>query len=290
MENLFALYQKLILNTTIPRIGWTDLAEVIIIAILIYSVLVWLKDTRGWTIIKGLIVIMIFIVIAYFFQMNTILWLAKNASVVAITAMIVVFQPELRQALDALGRRNVLMKFLGTSNSAADESEQFSDKTINEIVKAAFEMGKVKTGALIVIERQDSLDEFLLTGIKIDGLVSSQLLINIFEKNTPLHDGAIVISGNRVVAATCYLPLSGSNSISKDLGTRHRAAIGVSEVTDSITVTVSEETGKVSIAINGRLFRNVDAETAKRKLEMAKPVENEEKKFLFLKRKKNNKA
>jgi len=289
MEKLIALYQKLILDTTIPRIGWTDLVEVIIIAILIYSILVWLKDTRGWTLIKGLIVIFVFIIIAYVLQMNTILWLARNASVVAITAMIVVFQPELRQALDALGRRNVLMKFLGAGQQAG-VSEQFSDRTINEIVKAAYEMGKVKTGALIVITRQDALEEFLLTGIEIDGIVTSQLLINIFEKNTPLHDGAVVVSGNRVMAATCYLPLTGSNDISKDLGTRHRAAIGISEVSDSITVTVSEETGKVSIAINGRLFRNVDAETAKRKLELAKPADNEEKKFLFLKRKKTDKA
>ena len=143
---------------------------------------------------------------------------------------------------------------------------RFSEKTINEIAKACYEMGKVKTGALIVIERDVMLNEYIRTGIPLDSLVSSQLLINIFEKNTPLHDGAVIVRGDRVVSATCYLPLTDSLSLSKDLGTRHRAAVGISEVSDSLTIVVSEETGKVSIALDGELYRNVDAEFLKNKL------------------------
>ena len=140
------------------------------------------------------------------------------------------------------------------------ENGRFSDKTLNEIVKASFEMGKVKTGALIVIEQNQVLAEYERTGIEVDAVVTSQLLINIFEHNTPLHDGAVLIRGNRVVSATCYLPLSDSTRLSKDLGTRHRAGVGVSEMTDSITIIVSEETGKVSVAYEGKLTRNVNAD------------------------------
>jgi len=146
------------------------------------------------------------------------------------------------------------------------ESGKFSDKTINELVKACYEMGKVKTGALIVIEDEIVLTEYERTGIAVDGILTSQLLINIFEKNTPLHDGAVIVRGDRVVAATCYLPLTDSLSISKDLGTRHRAAVGISEVSDSLTIVVSEETGRVSIALGGELYRNVDAEFLRNKL------------------------
>ena len=146
------------------------------------------------------------------------------------------------------------------------EIAKFTDKTINELVKACYEMGKVKTGALIVIEDEIVLSEYERTGIAVDGILTSQLLINIFEKNTPLHDGAVIVRGDRVVSATCYLPLTDSLSISKDLGTRHRAAVGISEVRDSLTIVVSEETGKVSIAMGGELYRNVDAEFLKNKL------------------------
>ena len=146
------------------------------------------------------------------------------------------------------------------------ENGKFSDKTITELVKACYEMGKVKTGALIVVEDEIVLTEYERTGIAVDGILTSQLLINIFEKNTPLHDGAVIVRGDRVVSATCYLPLTDSLSLSKDLGTRHRAAVGISEVSDSLTIVVSEETGKVSIALDGELYRNVDAEFLKNKL------------------------
>ena len=146
----------------------------------------------------------------------------------------------------------------------------YTDKTVNEIVRAAYEMGKVKTGALIVIERETPLSEIERTGIEVDGIVTSQLLINIFEHNTPLHDGAVIIRGNRVTAATCYLPLSDNLSISKDLGTRHRAALGISETSDSLTVVVSEETGRVSLARDGQLTRISDQETLRQAISVEK--------------------
>ena len=146
------------------------------------------------------------------------------------------------------------------------EENKFSDHTIDELIKACYAMGKVKTGALIVIEDEILLNEYVRTGIDIDAIISSQLLINIFEKNTPLHDGAVIVRGDRVVSATCYLPLSDSMTLSKDLGTRHRAAVGISEVSDSLTIVVSEETGKVSIAMRGQIYRNVNADFLRGKL------------------------
>ena len=184
------------------------------------------------------------------------------------TALLVIFQPELRKALEQLGSRNILSNILSFDDGK--DSQAFSDKTINELVRATFEMAKVKTGALMVIERGSSLKEIERTGIEINGLVTSQLLINIFEHNTPLHDGAVVIRGNRITAATCYLPLSDNMTISKDLGTRHRAAVGVSEVTDSVTIVVSEETGRVSVAEEGTLTKIADAEGLKKILATVK--------------------
>ena len=162
---------------------------------------------------------------------------------------------ELRKALEQLGSRNLISELFSFDDNR--ENQGFSDRTVNEIVKATFEMAKVKTGALMVIERNVSLKEIERTGIEINGLVSSQLLINIFEHNTPLHDGAVLVRGNRIVAATCYLPLSDNMELSKQLGTRHRAGVGISEVSDSLTIIVSEETGQVSMAQNRQLSRGL---------------------------------
>ncbi len=156
--------------------------------------------------------------------------------------------------------------------------ERFSDKTVNDLVKASFEMGKVKTGALMVIEQNVLLTEYERTGIEVDALISSQLIINIFEHNTPLHDGAVIIRGNRIVSATCYLPLSDNMEISKELGTRHRAGVGISEATDALTIIVSEETGNVSVTYEGQLYRNLDANELKEKLHMIQNKDTEEKK------------
>ena len=202
---------------------------------------------------------MVFTLFAAIFELRTILWIIERTATIAATALLVIFQPELRKALEQLGSQKIITNILSFDDGK--DGSGFSEKTINEIVRATFEMAKVKTGALMVIERGDSLKEIERTGIEINGLVSSQLLINIFEHNTPLHDGAVVICGNRVTAATCYLPLSDNMTISKDLGTRHRAAVGISEVTDSLTVVVSEETGRVSVAERGKLTRIGDGET-----------------------------
>lgn len=262
-----------------PTIHWNDVAEIIILTFVAYHILVWIKNTRAWALLKGVIVILIFIIIAAFCNMNTILWIVPNIISIAATAFVVVLQPELRSALEELGRKNFFASLLDSSNKREDG--RFSDRTINEIVKASMEMGKVKTGALIVIEHEQPLKEYERTGIDVDGIISSQLLINIFEHNTPLHDGAVIVRGNRVVSATCYLPLSDNMALSKDLGTRHRAGVGISEVTDSLTVIVSEETGKISVAYGGELERNLDAARLKeRLLEIQdKPVEEKKRKL-----------
>ena len=237
-----------------------DVAEILIIAVLLYYTLVWMKTSRAWILLKGLVVILVFLLLAYFFRMTTILWMAQNVLGFAVTALIVVLQPELRKALEELGKKNIISSVLPFDNNHR-VNEEFSEKTINEITKACVEMGKVKTGALIVIEQKVSLRDYERTGIDVDAIVTSQLLINIFEHNTPLHDGAVIIQGNRVVSATCYLPLSDNLGLSKELGTRHRAGVGISEITDSLTIIVSEETGKISVAYEGELERNLDADS-----------------------------
>lgn len=252
----------------LPRISLGNLLEIAIISFLVYEILVWIKNTRAWNLLKGLVVILLFVVFAAVLHLSTILWIMENATTIAVTALLVIFQPELRKALEQLGSRSILSNLL--SFDEGKNNQGFSDKTINELVRATFEMAKVKTGALMVIERGSSLKEIERTGIEINGLVTSQLLINIFEHNTPLHDGAVVIRGNRITAATCYLPLTDSMTISKDLGTRHRAAVGVSEATDSVTIVVSEETGRVSVAEEGSLTRIADAEGLKKILSSVK--------------------
>lgn len=248
------------------QMDFGDFLEILIIAFLLYYILVWMKNTRAWTLLKGLIVICIFLLAAHFLEMNTIMWMAKNILSFAVIALIVVLQPELRNALEALGKKNFLDS-LGFSDVSRREHEIFSEKTINEIVKACVEMGKVRTGALIVVEQKESLREYERTGIEVDGIVTSQLLINIFEHNTPLHDGAVIVRGNRVTSATCYLPLSANLDLSKELGTRHRAGVGISEVTDSLTLIVSEETGKISVAYEGRLETNLNADSLKMRMQ-----------------------
>ena len=263
MEQMLNFVDKYLANLYFPEIRWTDVVEVLVIAVLVYYILVWVKNTRAWSLLKGVVVILLFFVFAAIFNMTTILWIAENTLNIGLIALVIIFQPELRKALENLGTKNIFGRLF---NVGRENNEKFSDKTIDELVKASFAMGKVKTGALIVIEDSVMLDEYVRTGIDVDALVTSQLLINIFEKNTPLHDGAIIVRGDRVVAATCYLPLSDNLSLSKDLGTRHRAAVGISEVSDSLTIIVSEETGRVSIATKGHIFHDVDQDFVRNKL------------------------
>lgn len=252
----------------IPAIRLNNVLEILIISVLIYYILIWIRDTRAWTLLKGILVICAFMLFAYVFQMDTILWLFQNLISVAIISIFVLFQPELRRALEQLGRKNILPSFFNLSGSGAADEQTVKtvEKTKSEIIKACMEMSKVRTGALIVIEQDVQLSEYERTGIFLDSLVSSQLLINIFEHNTPLHDGAVFIRNNRIVAATCYLPLSDNMLLSKELGTRHRAGVGISEVSDSITLIVSEETGMISVAHDGMLFRGLSQEELREQL------------------------
>lgn len=236
----------------LPPLGVTNILEIIILSVFVYECLLWIKNTRAWQLLKGLLVVAAFTAFAAIFQMTTIMWLIERLSTATIIAAIVIFQPELRRALEQLGSKNYFVRLF-----PEQEDGSSSQNTINEIAKAVFAMARVKTGALIVLQQKQSLKEIEDTGIRVDGIVSSALLINTFEKNTPLHDGAVIIEGDRMISATCYLPLSNAE-ISKDYGTRHRAALGISEVTDAITIVVSEETGRVSLAEKGHLIRVPD--------------------------------
>ena len=266
MSAISNFIEEYISNIYIPRtLRVSNIFEIIILAIILYEFMAWVKTTRAFALLKGIIVILVFLIIAYIFDFTTILWIAGKVINIAIIAVVVIFQPELRKALEQLGQKKYFKSILPFTEKK-DKGERFSDKTVNELVRACFELGKNKTGALIVIEQDILLTDYEKTGIPVDGIVTSQLLINIFEHNTPLHDGAVIVRGDRIVTATCYLPLSDNMQISKELGTRHRAAVGISEVTDTMTLVVSEETGNVSIAIAGELIRAVDQDYLKKKL------------------------
>lgn len=259
----------------------TYIVEILILTVIIYELLIWVKNTRAWTLLKGIVVVTAFALISYFFHLTTLTWLMSKTAGVLVTVVVIVFQPELRRALEQLGRKNIIFSIFGTSAVIAEEDRRSRDKINSEIVKAVFEMSKVKTGALIVMEKKVILNEYERTGIPIDALISSQLLMNIFEYNTPLHDGAVFIRNQRVVAATCYLPLSDNMELSKELGTRHRAGVGISEVSDSLTIIVSEETGAVSIAESGKLTRSVSPDDLKAKLaEITQSVDDGKRKKL----------
>ena len=266
---------KYLSSLHVPSIHKTDILEILIIAFLVYQIMVWIRNTRAWALLKGVVVILAFIGIAVVANMQTILWIVKSVLSLGVVAIIVVLQPELRKALEDLGKK----KFFEDMFRDAKEEGLFSDNTIKEIAKAAVEMGKVRTGALIVVKQEDNLSEFEKTGIAVDAIVTNQLLINIFEHNTPLHDGAVIVSGNRVTSATCYLPLSANNRLSKELGTRHRAGVGISEATDSMTVIVSEENGKISVAYKGVLERGLTKEQLEQRLSSIqnKPEEEDKK-------------
>lgn len=245
LENLQSLAGLL------PRITLTGFIEIAIISLMVYAFLNWVRDTEAWVLLRGLFMIFAFVVFCVFLQLDTILWILGRIATIAVIALVIIFQPELRRALQQLGTSG----FFAVSGllEGWKENPGFSEETVIHLVEASFKMGRVKTGALMVIEQKISLKDFIAKGIEIDGKVSSQLLINIFEHNTPLHDGAVIIRGNRIVTATSYLPLS-EKKISKEYGTRHRAALGISEVSDSVTIVVSEETGRVSVARDGRLM------------------------------------
>ena len=208
--------------------------------------------------VKGAAAIFAMYILAVILQLNNIVMVFNRIAPYVATALLVIFQPEIRRALEQLGTNHLFELF--SLSSTKDKVAENADDTIDAIVRASFSMGRAKTGALIVIEQKFVLNEYIATGILLDAIVSAPLLVQIFEHNLPLHDGAVVIRGNRITAATCYLPLSENKTISKELGTRHRAGLGISEVTDALTVIVSEETGQVSLTKDGQLYRNVNSD------------------------------
>ncbi len=282
MEQMQAFADRYLTNLHIPTIQLSDIVEILIISFLVYHIMVWIKNTKAWSLLKGVIVILAFILVAALFEMNTIIWIVKNVFSIAVIAMIVVLQPELRKALEELGRKK-LFSAIFKLDLSRDDGGLFSDATIAEITKACVEMGKVRTGALIVVKQTDDLREYRQTGIDVDGIVTSQLLINIFEKNTPLHDGAVIIEGDRIISATCYLPLTDNLRVSKELGTRHRAALGMSDANDSMTIVVSEETGIISTAYRGVLARGLNSTELRQQLERIQNKPAEEKKRVLWK-------
>jgi len=236
-----------------PHLGLNSVLDILFITFVLYRVLIWIKQTRGWTLFKGILTIALIYLGAVILNMNTTVWIIQQSLTVAAIAAVVIFQPEIRKALENLGKNRNIPFF----NQLEESREDNTAACIEEIIDATQKMSKVKTGALIVIEQQVPLGDLAASGVAIDAVVTSQLLINIFEYNTPLHDGAVLIRANRVKAATCILPLT-AEALSSDLGTRHRAAVGVSEVSDAYALVVSEESGAISIARDGRLHRNLD--------------------------------
>ena len=246
-DNIVSYFHKYF---SIPSVSVIDIIEMVIIAVIFYYLIIWFKRTSAWTLFKGIIIVLIIMLLASIFYFSTILWIGSNTLSVGVIALIIIFQPELRTALQQLGRRRI---FINNTDSA----QRFSDDALNEILKAVSDLSASKTGAIITIEQNNSLFEYQATGIAIDAVISSQLLENIFEDKTPLHDGAVIIKDGKIASATCYLPLSSSRSLNKKYGTRHRAALGVSEVTDAFSIVISEETGNVAITLTGNFIEDV---------------------------------
>ena len=244
------------LQGLVSTIGVLDIIDIVVVAYFLYRVYLMLKNTRAATLVKGLLVLVGFMIICRTLNLHVISWLLEKSMTVIMVALPVVFQPELRRALEQIGRGKLFRK-----GSELDEQEV--NAMLDAIASATKAMSAAKVGALMVFERATGLVERIETGVPIDGLVSSGLIQNIFVKDTPLHDGAVIIRGNRVVAACCLLPLTENRNLSQELGTRHRAAIGLSEQSDAMVLVVSEETGAISIARNGELMRYLTVDDVK---------------------------
>lgn len=237
--------------------------DISIVSYGIYWLIILVRDTRAYQLIKGIIILIVTTQVSEWFGLNTINYILKNTMTYGVLALLVVFQPELRRALEQIGRSKFHDLFLNEWESKEDKL----NKTIEEIVRAADVLAKTYTGALIILEKDTKTGDVIGTGVPVNANISAELLVNIFAPNTPLHDGAIVIREDRIMAAGCFLPLTENHDLSKELGTRHRAALGISENSDAIAVVVSEETGKISIAVNGGLTRNLNIETLKMALD-----------------------
>lgn len=238
------------------RITINDVVDILIVAYIFYKMFMFIKDTRAAQVLKGILFLLVATELSNIFNLHTLYWLLVNTLQFGVIAALIIFQPELRAGLEHIGRTQ--FNFFG--KGGINISEEALNKNIDEIIEALYSLSRQKIGALIIMERETKIGDIINTGTIIDGEVSRQLLINIFIPNTPLHDGAVVIRDNQIKAAACFLPLTQSKDLSKELGTRHRAAIGVSEVSDCISLIVSEETGDVSIAKSGKIYRGVSKE------------------------------
>lgn len=236
-----------------------DVIDILIVSYVIYKVIQLVRGTRAVQLLKGIVVIIVAWVLSIWFELDTLRWMMNQMITVGVLAIIVIFQPELRRALEQLGRGKL---FLRTNN----EDDEEYHKLLGEVIRAVNYLSRKKIGALIVFERSTGLNDYIESGISLEAKISSELLINIFIPNTPLHDGAVMIRHHHIMAAGCYLPLSENPFISKELGTRHRAAIGMTEVSDAMCVIVSEETGQVSLAMNGQIVRDIKEESLISKL------------------------
>lgn len=247
---------------TLLRIA--DLVDIFIIAIVAYYFMMAIKGTRAVQLVKGILVVIAVYMVSSVLKLHTLNYILGSLVQVAMFGVIVIFQPELRNLLEKVGRLKV-GNFLGTAFDLVNHREE-TEMVIDEISRAAAEMAETKTGCLIVMERRTRLGEYMNSGTLLNADVSTELLKNIFTPNTPLHDGAVIIRANKIITAGCVLPLTANVNLASELGTRHRAALGLSEASDSVIVVVSEETGKISIAINGSLTRNLSRLTLKKAL------------------------
>ncbi|CUH95200.1 putative protein YbbP [Propionispora sp. 2/2-37] len=243
----------------LSTIGLLDIVDIVLVAVVLYKLYILIKDTRAIALVKGLIVLLMATLVSKWLDLNVINWLMQKTMTVVLVALPVVFQPELRRALEQLGRGNVFRK-------RAFLNEEETELLLDELAKGVAVLSKNKIGALLVLEQDTGLNDYIETGIKVDGLVSNEFLINIFIPNTPMHDGAAILRSDRVIAAGCLLPLTEDRSLNKELGTRHRAAIGISEQTDAVVIVVSEETGTISLARSGRLIRYLDVDSLREHL------------------------
>ena len=258
-------------------IQFKDIIDLLALTYIIYLLLKLVRETRAAQLIKGILLLVAAYFISNFLDLTVMEYILGNALDVGLLAMLILFQPEIRRALEQFGQTQFGIKMIGIGSPSGDAKSRWNT-AIEAICDSCVELSASCTGALIVIEQEESLAEYTRTGIDIDAVVSSQLLINIFEHNTPLHDGAVVVRGDRVVSATCILPVTDQTTLNKSMGTRHRAGVGISEVTDSVTVIVSEQTGTISVAADGKIQRNYDGEKLKARLMELVDTGGEEKK------------
>lgn len=249
----------------------TDIIDIFLVAIIVYQLLKMIKETRAIQIVKGIAILFVIFQVSIWAHLTTLNYLLSNALQVGVFSIVVIFQPELRSLFEKMGRSKV-GRIMDIASGTAEDRQDYA---VNEITRAAENLSATKTGALIVIERQTKLGDVIRTGTVLDAEVSASLLENIFVPNTPLHDGAVIMRGDRVYTAGCFLPLTSNSNLSRELGTRHRAALGISEASDALVIVVSEETGKISIALNGTLTRNLNGQSLKNALNRVLMTQNE---------------